>query len=46
MVAYALLWYLGVYLNVPTWYYAVLGFGFACKIISYGLQMYKEGRKR
>ncbi len=43
MIGILLLWYIGLRLSVPTWYFVTLGISFVCKIISFGFQMYKLG---
>lgn len=39
------LWWIGIQLYAPTWYYALLGICAAVKILSYGIDMYKKGEK-
>ena len=46
MITYALLWYIGVCLAAPTWYFVITGIGFAVKLLSFGLSMYKAGAKK
>ena len=46
MINYVLLWYIGVRLSAPTWYFVVTGIGFACKVFGFGMDMYKAGAKQ
>lgn len=46
MITYALLWYIGVNLAAPTWYFVITGVGFVFKLFSFGLSMYKAGAKK
>lgn len=39
------LWWIGMQLCAPTWYYVLLGISAVVKILSYGIDMYKKGAK-
>ena len=43
MLADILLWWIGLQLNAPTWYFVVIGFLLLCQVINFGITMYKKG---
>ena len=39
------LWWIGIQLSAPTWFYVLLGISAFVKLISYGIDMYNKGEK-
>lgn len=44
MLYLAMMFWVGLTLNAPTWYWWVWGVSLFIKIIQYGYSMYKQGR--
>ena len=38
------LFWIGMQLNAPVWYYILAGFAFFMQIISFGLKMFNKGK--
>lgn len=38
------LFWIGMQLNAPVWYYFLAGFGFFCSILSFGIKMFNKGK--
>ena len=45
MLAIIFLWWIGIQLSAPTWFYVLLGISAFAKLISYGIDMYNKGKK-
>lgn len=45
MIAAFLLIWIGLKLNAPTWFYLLCGVLIILKAISFGIEMYKKGKK-
>lgn len=43
MLIHILLFYIGLSISAPVWYYVVLGTGVLLNIINFGFKMYKKG---
>ena len=39
------LWWIGIQLSAPTWFYVLLGISASVKLILYGANMYNKGKK-
>lgn len=39
-----LLWWIGLQLNAPTWYFVIIGVLLLVQLINFGLTMYKKGK--
>lgn len=39
------LWWIGIQLSAPTWFYVLLGINIFLKIMSFGIDMYNKGKK-
>lgn len=46
MIGYILLFWVGLQMTAPTWYWWVLGIGMFINVLSFGLNMYKSGRDK
>lgn len=46
MIAAICLFWIGTQLNAPSWYYALLIVFVVMKVFSFGINMYKEGKKK
>lgn len=44
MINFILLWWIGLKLSAPVWYFALLGIGFFLQIIQFGCKMFKLGK--
>lgn len=45
MFTYAMLFWVGLKLDAPVWYWVLLGISFLLKIFDFGIKMYKAGAK-
>lgn len=45
MIIYICLYWIGLQLSAPAWYYGILIFGLFIKILDYGIKMYKRGKE-
>lgn len=45
MLAIICLWWVGIQLGAPSWFYMLLGISIFIKIISYGIDMYNKGKE-
>lgn len=44
MLGFICLYWIGLTLSAPTWYFVLIGIGLFCRLISYGMEMYKKGK--
>ena len=44
MLVIICLWWVGIQLSAPTWFYVLLGISAFAKLISYGIDMYNKGK--
>lgn len=45
MITAILLFWIGIQLNAPTWYYVLVSIGIFFRLISFGIDMYKAGKE-
>lgn len=45
MLSLICLWWIGVQLSAPTWFFVLLGIGFFIDMIDFGTKMYNKGKK-
>ena len=45
MLCHICLFWIGMQLNAPSWYYWLMGISFVLNMISYGLRMFNRGKQ-
>lgn len=45
MISLICLFWIGLRLNAPTWYFGLLIFGMVLSVLNFGLRMYRAGGK-
>ena len=45
MLAIICLWWVGIQLSAPSWFYILLAISIVIKIFSYGIDMYNKGKE-